>query len=118
MSSIVVESSLDQITGGFYSLRLKTTGDDMPSAVFAIEVLPTSRDPKAVPYRFSHICKLPDLLELPDTQDPNLAYFRTDDVEMIFDTLNLAIETRRIIQHDINKLVVAYNNMNDPTVTG
>lgn len=118
MSSISINSNLSQLPNGFYKLAIQTTSDDMPSAVFAIEVLPTSRDPYAVPYRFSHVCKLTDLLELPAEQDPDKSYFRTDDIEMIFDNLDLALETNKIIRSGINELIKAYNVMNDPEITG
>lgn len=118
MSSITIESNITQIEGGFTKLAIKTTGDDMPSEVFAIEVLPASKDPMAVPYRFSHVCKLTDLMELPAEQDPDKCYFRTDDIEMIFDTVDIALRTQSILRSDINKLVVSYNNMNDPEMIG
>ena len=118
MSSITIESNITQIEGGFTKLAIKTTGDDMPSEVFAIEVLPASKDPMAVPYRFSHVCKLTDLIELPAEQDPDKCYFRTDDIEMIFDTVDIALRTQNILRSDINKLVVSYNNMNDPEMIG
>ena len=118
MSSITIESNITQIEGGFTKLAIKTTGDDMPSKVFAIEVLPASKDPMAVPYRFSHVCKLTDLMELPAEQDPEKCYFRTDDIEMIFDTVDIALRTNQILRSDINKLVVSYNNMNDPEMVG
>lgn len=118
MSSITIESNITQIEGGFIKLAVKTTGDDMPSEVFAIEILPASKDPMAVPYRFSHVCKLTDLIELPPEQDPDKCYFRTDDIEMIFDTIDIALRTNQILRSDINKLVVAYNNMNDPEMIG
>lgn len=118
MSSITIESNITQIEGGFTKLAIKTTGDDMPSEVFAIEVLPASKDPMAVPYRFSHVCKLTDLMELPAEQDPYKCYFRTDDIEMIFDTVDIALRTQNILRSDINKLVVSYNNMNDPEMIG
>ena len=118
MSSITIESNITQIEGGFTKLAIKTTGDDMPSEVFAIEVLPASKDPMAVPYRFSHACKLTDLIELPAEQDPDKCYFRTDDIEMIFDTVDIALRTQNILRSDINKLVVSYNNMNDPEMIG
>ena len=118
MSSITIESNITQIEGGFTKLAIKTTGDDMPSEVFAIEVLPASKDPMAVPYRFSHVCKLTDLMELPAEQDPEKCYFRTDDIEMIFDTVDIALRTNQILRSDINKLVVSYNNMNDPEMVG
>lgn len=118
MSSITIESNITQIEGGFTKLAIKTTGDDMPSEVFAIEVLPASKDPMAVPYRFSHVCKLTDLMELPAEQDPDKCYFRTDDIEMIFDTVDIALRTQNILRSDINKLVVSYNNMNDTEMIG
>jgi len=118
MSFITIESNITQIEGGFTKLAIKTTGDDMPSEVFAIEVLPASKDPMAVPYRFSHVCKLTDLMELPAEQDPDKCYFRTDDIEMIFDTVDIALRTQNILRSDINKLVVSYNNMNDPEMIG
>lgn len=118
MSSITIESNITQIEGGFTKLAIKTTGDDMPSEVFAIEVLPVSKDPMAVPYRFSHVCKLTDLMELPAEQNPDKCYFRTDDIEMIFDTIDIALRTQNILRSDINKLVVSYNNMNDPEMIG
>ena len=118
MSSITIESNITQIEGGFTKLAIKTAGDDMPSEVFAIEVLPASKDPMAVPYRFSHVCKLTDLMELPAEQDPDKCYFRTDDIEMIFDTVDIALRTQNILRSDINKLVVSYNNMNDPEMIG
>lgn len=118
MSSITIESTISPIEGGYTKLNVKTTGDDMPSEVFAIEVLPASRDACAVPYRFSHVCKLTDLTELPAEQDPEYCYFRTDDIEMIFDNVSIAVRTDEILRSDINKLVVSYNNMNDPEVIG
>lgn len=118
MSSITIESNITQIEGGFTKLAIKTTGDDMPSEVFAIEVLPASKDPMAVSYRFSHVCKLTDLMELPAEQDPDKCYFRTDDIEMIFDTVDIALRIQNILRSDINKLVVSYNNMNDPEMIG
>lgn len=118
MSSITIESNITQIEGGFTKLAIKTTGDDMPSEVFAIELLPASKDPMAVPYRFSHVCKLTDLMELPAEQDHDKCYFRTDDIEMIFDTVDIALRTQNILRSDINKLVVSYNNMNDPEMIG
>ena len=118
MSSITINSDLTQLPNGFYKLAITTSSEDMPAAVFAIEVLPTSRDPLAVPYRFSHVCRLTDLLELPAEPDPDKCYFRTDDIEMILDTLDIATKTNKIIRSDINELVKEYNTMNDPEITG
>lgn len=117
MSSISIVSDITE-DKGVIKLSIKTSSDDMPAAVFVIEVLPTSRDPLAVPYRFSHICKMTDLVELPAEQDPDMCYFRTDDVEMLFDTTGIALETLKIIRSDINKLVEQYNALNDPEIVG
>ena len=118
MSSISITSDITQLPNNFFKLAIKTSSEDMPAAVFAIEVLPTSRDPLAVPYRFSHVCRLTDLLELPAEPDPDKCYFRTDDIEMILDTLDIATKTNKIIRSDINELVKEYNTMNDPEITG
>ena len=118
MSSITISSNITQLPKNCYKLSIQTTGNDMSPYVFAIEVLPTSRDPLAVPYRFSHVCKLSDYTELPIEQDPNQSYFRTNDIEMIFDTEELAKETYRIITKDITSLVEDYNESLLPEVAG
>ena len=117
MSSLSITSDITE-NKGVIKLSIKTSSDDMPAAVFAIEVLPTSRDPMAVPYRFSHVCKMTDLTESPAEQDPDMSYFRTDDIEMLFDTVDIALETLNIIRNDINALVKQYNIMNDPEIIG
>lgn len=118
MSEITVTTDIVELTGGAVKLCIQTTGDGIPSAVFAIEVLPKSRDPKNVNYRFSHVCSLSELVEFPDEEDPEMCYFRTNDIEMIFDTIILAEATRNSILSDVNKLVLLYNMMNDVEIRG
>jgi len=118
MSSINIVSDIVQLPSGVIKLTFDTSSEDMPAAVFAIEVLPTSRDPLDVKYRFSHICSMQELIEWPSEEDPELSYFRTNSIEMIFDIVEMAIETQRLIKADINKLVLQYNQLNDPEITG
>lgn len=118
MSEITVTTDIVELTGGAVKLCIQTTGDGIPSAVFAIEVLPKSRDPKNVNYRFSHVCSLSELVEFPDEEDPEMCYFRTNDIEMVFDTIILAEATRNSILSDVNKLVLLYNMMNDVEIRG
>lgn len=117
MSQINVTYDIAELTGAV-KLSIQTVGDDMPGAAFAIEVLPKSKDPKNVNYRFSHICNLSELVEFPDTEDPNMCYFRTDSIELILDTMSIALLVRDNILADITRLVKAYNQMNNAEVAG
>lgn len=118
MSEINVVSDITQLAGDTVKLSIQTFSDDMPAAVFAIECLPKSADPKNVNYRFSHVCNLSELVEFPDEEDPTMAYFRTDDIEMILDTIAIASKVRDSILNDINTLVLLYNQMNDIEIRG
>ena len=118
MSEITVTTDIVELPSGAVKLCVQTTGTDMPSAVFAIEVLPKSRDPKNVNYRFSHVCGLSELVEFPDEEDPEMCYFRTNDIEMVFDVVTLATRTRDSILSDINQLVKLYNAMNSAAING
>ena len=118
MSSISLVSDITEVTGGAVKLSLKAVGTDMPSEVFAIEVLPKSRDPKNVDYRFSHVCSVSELVEFPAEEDPTYSYFRTDEIEMIFDIVSLAIKVRDGVMADINKLVKLYNELNAVVING
>lgn len=112
MSTITVTTDIVELSSGAVKLCVQTAGVDMPSAVFAIEVLPKSRDPKNTNYRFSHVCSISELVEFPDEEDPEMCYFRTNDIEMVFDVVTLATRTRDSILSDINHLVKLYNEMN------
>ena len=118
MSEINIDCAITPINNGSVKLTVKTTSDDMPYEVFAIEVLPKSRDPKSVNYRFSHVCSLAELVEFPPDEDPEMCYFRTNEIEMVFDTIELAIQTQDNLIGDINSLVLLYNRMNDVEIHG
>ena len=118
MSSVNIVSDITEIGGGAVKLSLTAIGTDMPSEVFAIEVLPKSRDPKKVDYRFSHVCSVSELVEFPAEEDPESSYFRTDEIEMVFDVISLALKVRDSILEDVNKLVAVYNQLQTVSVQG
>jgi hypothetical protein len=118
MSDISIVTDIVELSGGAIKLTVQTTSDTMPAAVFAIEVLPKSRDPKNVNYRFSHVCSLTELVEFPDEEDPEMCYFRTDAIEMVFDTITIASKVRDALIEDINQLVLVYNQMSDLEIKG
>ena len=113
MANLIVDYDITPFSRGAAKLSIKTTGVDMPSAVFAIEVLPKSRDPRNVNYRFSHICSLSELIEFPAEEDPEMCYFRTDDIELIFDTITIALKTKEAIAADLDTLILMYNEFHD-----
>lgn len=118
MSEINVVCDIVELSHGAVKLCIQTSSDDMPAAVFAIEVLPKSRDPQNTNYRFSHVCSVSELIEFPAEEDLDNCYFRTDDIEMVFDTIALAIPVRDSIIKDINTLVLLYNQINDTEIRG
>ena len=118
MANITVTGNIELLSTGTTKLSVTTTSDDMPAAVFAIEVMPTSRDKTCSKYRFSHICSMQELVEFPDQEDPNMCYFRTDDIEMLFDRAQTAVDVLREIRADVERLVTQYNIANDPPLLG
>lgn len=118
MSEISIVTDIVELAGGAIKLSIQTSSDTMPAAVFAIEVLPKSKDPKNVNYRFSHVCNLTELVEFPDQEDPEMCYFRTDAIEMIFDTMPIANKVHDALIDDINQLVLTYNQMSDIEIKG
>ena len=112
MSSITEDISIEQLAKNV-KLTFKTTGVDMPNEVFVIEVLPKSRDPKNVNYRFSHVANLTELIELPPEEDPEMCYFRTSEITMLFDTTDIAIKTKNALHEDITELVTLYNQLQE-----
>ena len=118
MSDISIVTDIVELSGGAIKLAVQTSSDTMPAAVFAIEVLPKSRDPKNVNYRFSHVCNLTELVEFPDEEDPEMCYFRTNAIEMVFDTIAIASKVREALIEDINQLVLVYNQMSDLEIKG
>lgn len=117
-ASIQLSKSAITTNKGAVKLTIITVGDNIPSAVFAIEVLPRSSDSLDPIYRFSHVCSPSELVEFPDYEPEDECYFRTDCIEMIFDTATLADKTLHSIEADVNALVVEYNQLNALEDTG
>lgn len=109
MASINIDEDIKIMSNGVAKLSISTSSDDMPSFVFAIEVLPASRDKVCTKYRFSHICSVQELNEWPTEEDPDMCYFRTNEIEMLFDTINTALLVLNHVKYDIKKLVKLYN---------
>lgn len=86
---------------------------EMTSKVFAIEVLPGSADPTCPHYRFSHVCHPSELLEFPAEETPDYSYFRTDEIEMIFDTPTPVEALTCRIASDLRYLVREYNELSE-----
>lgn len=118
MASISIVESIEVLPEGPTKLSITTSSEDMPASVFAIEVLPTSRDKVCTKYRFSHICSIQELNEWPDQEDPDMCYFRTNEIEMIFDLASDAVRVLNAIRDDINGLTRQWNIVNDPEITG
>ena len=118
MSAINVVTDVTELSGGAVKLSLKAIGEGMPSEVFAIEVLPRSRDPENVNYRFSHVCSVSELVEFPAEETAEECYFRTDEIEMVFDVISLALKVRDSILADVNNLVLLYNQLSDVEIQG
>lgn len=112
-ASISLTHSIATSGYGAVKLHLKTTGTGMPSEVFAIEVMPTSADPTARHLRFSHICSPSEFVTFPPAEDSSMTYFRTDDIELVFDTVNFIEPVMTNIRKDIRRLVDAYNELNN-----
>ena len=118
MTSISIVESIEVLPKGPTKLSITTSSEDMPASVFAIEVLPTSRDKVCTKYRFSHICSIQELNEWPDQEDPEMCYFRTNEIEMLFDLASDAVRVLNAIRDDINDLTRQWNIVNDPEITG
>jgi hypothetical protein len=96
---------------GAVKITITATGNNITGAVFAIEVLPRSSDSLDPIYRFSHVCSPSELVEFPDYEPEDECYFRTNCIEMIFDTGVLAAQTYHSIERDVNALVKEYNQL-------
>ena len=119
MDSLNIESNITHLAQGACKLHIVVTSENnMPDGVFAIEVLPKSRDPKSVNYRFSHVCSTAELVEFPPEEDPDMCYFRTNDIELVFDTITIAKLTEANIIKDINSLVLTWNQIHDIEIQG
>lgn len=115
---ITLNTDMKQAKGGNVRLMLWTNAFGMSNKVFAIEVLPRSADPSCARYRFSHVCSVSELVELPDYDNGETPYFRTDAVDFI---LEHASQVTPILQHmraDIRKLSMDFNVLNKDSLDG
>lgn len=112
VATITISQETTTSSKGAVKIKIKAVGDNITSAVFAIEVLPRSADSLAPLYRFSHVCSPSELVEFPDYEPEDECYFRTDEIEMIFDTAKMADLTYHSIEKDVNTLVVEWNQLN------
>ena len=90
MANILVHVNASVTAKGSIYVKVKTTSKSLPQKVFAIEVLPASKDKATKKYRLSHVCSPAELEEFPEDFDEESCYFRTDEIEMIFDTAKIA----------------------------
>lgn len=112
VATIEISQETVKTDKGAVKLTITAVGTNITSAVFAIEVLPRSTDNLDPIYRFSHVCSPSELVEFPDYEPMNdTCYFRTDCIEMIFDTAVLADLTYHSIEKDVNTLVREYNQL-------
>lgn len=112
VATINISQETTTSSKGAVKIKIKAVGDNITSAVFAIEVFPRSADSLAPLYRFSHVCSPSELVEFPDYEPDGACYFRTDEIEMIFDTAKMADLVYHSIEKDVNSLVVEWNQLN------
>ena len=118
VATIQLSQSTVSTTKGTTKITITTVGNNIDSAVFAIEVLPrTAYDLNPI-YRFSHVCSPAELVEFPDEEPGDNCYFRTDSITMIFDTAIMAENVLRNVEADVNRLVQEYNQLNALTEAG
>lgn len=110
---ITLNTDMKQAPGGNVRLMLWTTGLGMSNKVFAIEVLPRSADPNTARYRFSHICSVSELVELPDTDTGDTPYFRTDAVDFLLEHASQVTPILRHMRADIKRLMDSYNVLHE-----
>ena len=103
--SITLNTVVKRTDKGTTSVTFRATGYQVSSSVFAIEVLPRSADFTAPNYRFSHVCSPQELVEFPEGVPGDCCYFRTDTIELIFDTPDPIGHVSANMQADIANLV-------------
>jgi hypothetical protein len=108
-ASITLSKTVTETERGTVKLVLSCTATDVSPKVFAIEVLPSSADEPAPIYRFSHICSPAEMEEFPADVPGENCYFRTDSIEMIFDTPKILDHVITNVENDIAKLVRELN---------
>ena len=107
--SVTLNHTIKRTQNGAVSLTLTAVAFEMSSKIFAIEVMPTSADAQAPYYRFSHVCSPAELIEFPEDEPMDNCYFRTDSIELIFDTYDMVNPVIDNVEADIKKLIVAFN---------
>lgn len=115
--SITLNHKLDRTKKGTVKLELTTVAYGISSKVFAIEVIPGSADPQNPYYRFSHVCSPSELVEFPEDTPRDNCYFRTDSIQMIFDSDELVPHVMENMRHDIANLVHEYNELDNASDT-
>ena len=108
-ASITLSKTVTETASGTVKLVLSCIATDVSPKVFAIEVLPSSADAPAPIYRFSHICSPAEMEEFPADVPGENCYFRTDSIEMIFDTPKILDHVITNVENDIAKLVHELN---------
>ena len=111
IATLTLKHTIKKTVGGTISLQLTAIANGISSKVFAIEVYPTSADPNAPQYRFSHVCSPAELIEFPEDEPKDNCYFRVNEVEFIFDTDKMIEHVLNNIRDDISKLVLEYNRL-------
>lgn len=111
MSYITIKVEVATTTADNVYVHMTTTSESLNPKVFAIEVLPKSKDPTVPKYRLSHICSVAEMEELPEEETDTECYFRTDDIGMIFDSAIIASKAIKMIKWDIKKLGEEYAKM-------
>lgn len=103
---------------GKAKLDIRAEGVNMTGKIFAIQVLPASADPENPEYMFSHVCTPMELYEFPENpQDSDLIYFRTDDIELLFDTVAMAERTLRVIMSRVEHLIFDMNALESTAIS-
>lgn len=110
---ITLNTDMKRASGGNVRLMLWTTGLGMSNKVFAIEVLPRSADPNTARYRFSHICSVSELVELPDYDNGDTPYFRTDAVDFLLEHASQVTPILKHMRADIKRLMTDYNVLHE-----
>lgn len=113
--SITLSKTITETSAGTVKLALSCTASGMSPKVFAIEVLPSSADETAPIQRFSHICSPAEMEEFPADDPGENCYFRTDSIEMIFDTHKILDHVIANVESDIAKLVRELNALESGT---
>jgi len=111
--SITLQSDIKTTVKGTVSLKYTAEAFGCSPKVFAVEALPKSADQKAPQYRFSHVCSPSELVEFPEDEPLDSPYFRTDSIEMLFDTTRMALSVDAVMRQDIRRLAEQLRELDD-----